>query len=40
MLEDYEGLYPLGNLVAPENQLAEIPTNRVSIGQKSGKTSI
>lgn len=35
-LENYAGLDPLGNLVAPKNQLAQIRTVRANNGQKSG----
>jgi hypothetical protein len=37
--KNYAGLYPLGNLVAPEKQLTQIRAVRATIGQESGTTS-
>jgi len=37
---NYAGLYPLGNLVAPENQLAQIRTVRANSVRNSGKAMV
>jgi hypothetical protein len=37
---NYAGLYPLGNLATPENQLVKIRTIRAKSGQESGKRSL
>jgi|GEM_PF-2080679 len=38
--KNYAGFYPLGNLVAPKNQLAQIRTVRARNGQNSGKARL
>jgi hypothetical protein len=38
--KDYAGLYPLGNIAAPKNQLVKIRAVRVRIGQESGTTRL